>query len=207
MKIHSLRHSARNHGFTLVELLVVIAIIAVLAGAGFAGAKAAIDKAMKTKARHICSTIDTAVLTFYDEYGHLPLPSGSSSGSSQDIEILTSGAQGVELLTALMGMESDSDNMLNPKKIRFLDVPEGKRSGSNSGKDGIIYSSGNTIQGLYDPWGQPYRVLFDANYDDTLDNNPFSSGSQLLRGRRVGTYTFGKNKKNDRGGRDDVKSW
>jgi prepilin-type N-terminal cleavage/methylation domain-containing protein len=206
MKIHPLNDSARRHGFTLVELLVVIAIIAVLAGAGFAGAKAAIEKAQKTKAKHVCTTINTAVLTFYDEYGHLPLPTGASGGGSQDIEIQTVGAQGVDLLTALMGMESDSDNMLSPKKIRFLDIPEGKRTG-NTGKNGIIYNSGNSIQGLYDPWGQPYRILMDANYDDNLDNNPFSSGNSILRGRRVGAYTYGKNKRNDQGGQDDVKSW
>jgi len=199
MKRRSLRHSAL--AFTLVELLVVISIIAVLAAAGFAGAKAAIDKAHKVKARKVCTTVDQAVLTFYDEYGHLPLPTSAAS-SSQDTELTTTGGQGVELLNILMGLESDSDDMLNPKKIRFLDVPEGKNN-----KDGIIYSSGDNIRGLYDPWGQPYHVLLDSNYDDTLDNNPFATGSKPLRGRRVGTYTFGKNKQNDRGGRDDVKSW
>jgi len=204
MKIRTFRQSA--HGFTLVELLVVIAIIAVLAGAGLAGIKAAIDRAHKTKAMKVCQSIDTAVTNFYDEYGHLPLPSGSAQGN-QDVEIITNGAQGIELLTILMGMEDDSDNMLNPKNMRFLDVSEGKRIANNMGRDGVIYSAGNRIQGLYDPWGQPYHVLIDANYDNQLDNNPFATGNQPLRGRRVATYTYGKNKKNDHGGGDDVKSW
>jgi prepilin-type N-terminal cleavage/methylation domain-containing protein len=204
MKIRPFRQSA--HGFTLVELLVVISIIAVLAAAGLAGIKAAIDRAYKTKAMKMCQGIDTAVTNFYDEYGRLPLPSGSAQGN-QDVEIITNGAQGIELLTILMGLEDDSDNMLNPKKIPFLDAPEGKRIANNMGKGGIIYSAGNRIQGLYDPWGQPYHILIDANYDNQIDNNPFATGNQPLRVRRVATYTYGKNKKNDQGGRDDVKSW
>jgi hypothetical protein len=37
----------------------------------------------------------------------------------------------------------------------------GKRTG-DTGKNWTIYNSGNSIQGLYDPWGQPYRILLDA---------------------------------------------
>jgi len=171
------------------------------------GALAATEKAKKTKARHICSTMDTAILTFLDEYGCLPLPRGTEKSPGHDIEILTDSPQGVQLLTALMGLEKGSPgDMLNPKNIRFLDIPEGKRT-KDGGRDGIIYNPDGSIRGIYDPWKRPYRILLDADYDDSLDNNPFSTGDKSLPGRSVGTFTFGKDGKNDSGAGDDVKSW
>ncbi len=156
----------------------------------------------RIKARKVCIVLDTAILTFRDEYGCLPLPSGKEITEGHDIEILTDSPQGAKLLTVLMGLEDDSPDMLNPKKIRFLDLAEGK-----SNRDGIIYTSDNRVQGLYDPWGQPYHILLDTDGDKALDNNPFDTGKQTLSERPVGTFTFGKNRKNDRGGRDDIKSW
>jgi prepilin-type N-terminal cleavage/methylation domain-containing protein len=188
------RHPAR--GFTLVELLVVIAIIAVLAAMGFAGAQAAINKAKKTKARKICVTLDQGVMAFYNEYGYLPTnPSGDSTQG-----LATDSGEGVKLIETLLGYDDEE----NEKKIRFFEAAEAKGK-----RDGIEYAgSGNSVTGLYDPWGEPYRVLLDGNYDETLQN-PFSGGNQgnLLRGRRVATYSYGKNGKNDNGGGDDVKSW
>jgi len=157
-------------------------------------------RATDPKARKVCGDIDAAILAYYDDYGHLPLSHGISQ-AGQDIEILSNRPQGVELLTVLMGLEDESPDMLNPKKIRFLDLPEGK-----SNRDGIIYDSDDRILGFYDPWGQPYRVLLDADSNESLDN-PFSNDGQPVLKRRVATFTFGKNGKNDHGYRDDIKTW
>jgi prepilin-type N-terminal cleavage/methylation domain-containing protein len=187
-------------GFTLVELLVVIAIIAVLAAMGFAGAQAAINRARKTKARKVCVTMDQAVMSFYDEYGFLPTnPDGDTTLDTDSDED--------NLLTILLGYEAESSKMQNQKKIRFFEAGEAK-GGKTNPKDGIRYGSSNSVEGLYDPWGETYQVLLDGDYDETLDN-PFSSGSgsNILRGRRVATFSYGKNGKNDDGGGDDVKSW
>ena len=193
-------HRSRK-GFTLVELLVVIAIIAVLAAMGFAGAQAAINRARKTKARKVCVGMDQAVLSFYDEYGHLPTnPDGDSTLDTDDNED--------DLLTILLGYEEDSDEMENKKGIRFFESAEAK-GGKKNPKDGIRYGEGDTVEGLFDPWRETYQVLLDGDYDDSLDN-PFSEGgnqSTILRGRRVATFSFGKNGEDDGGSRDDVKSW
>lgn len=190
------RTSRSRNGFTLVELLVVIAIIAVLAAMGFAGAQAAINRAKKTKAAKICVSLDQAVMTFYDEYGFLP-----TNPTDSDTPILTDSDNGVKLIEILLGYEDEGDNMQNEKKIRFFEAPEAKAK-----RDGIKYAGeGNSIEGLYDPWGGPYRVLLDGTYGDGV-KNPFSEDSKL-RGRRVATYSWGKNEKDDKGLGDDVKSW
>jgi len=192
-------HRSRK-GFTLVELLVVIAIIATLAAMGFAGAQAAINRARKTKARKICVTMDQACMSFYDEYGHLP------TNPDSDTTLDTSNDEG-NLLTILLAYEGDSNDMENQKKIRFFEAGEAK-GGSSKPKDGIRYGGSNSVEGLYDPWGETYQVLLDGDYDESLDN-PFSGGSQsnTLRGRRAATYSYGKNGDNNQGGGDDVKSW
>jgi hypothetical protein len=164
---------------------------------GFAGAQAAINRAKKTKARKICVTMDQAVLAFYDEYGHMP---AMGTGNS-DKELVTDTGDGVKLVTILLGYESESNDMENKKKIRFFEAPEAK-----SERDGIEYSgsgSSTTVKGLYDPWGEPYRVLLDGDYDERM-KNPLATKD--LR-RRVGTFTYGKNAKSDKGGGDDVTSW
>lgn len=189
-----------RRGFTLVELLVVVAIIAVLASMGFAGAKAAINNARKVKARKMCVAMDTAVLAFYDEYGHLP----AMTGIDTDKEFVTDSGDGVTLVTILMGYESESATIENRKRVRYLDAPEAKGR-----RDGVVYrGSGDQVEGLFDPWGGPYRVLLDGDYNEQLDN-PFrgAGNPSVLRGKRVVTYTFGANKINDQGGRDDVASW
>ena len=199
MKIPTLNRPFR--GFTLVELLVVIAIIAVLAAMGFAGAQAALNRAKKMKARKICVTMDQAVLGFYDDYGHMP----GLGDANADRELVTDIDAGIQLVTILLGYEKDSDEMENPKKVRFFEAPEGK-----SKRDGIQYGagSGNTVEGLFDPWGEPYRVLLDGDYNEQL-KNPFTGtgNSAILRGKRVVTYTYGKNATNDNGSGDDVASW
>jgi len=150
-----------------------------------------------------CHSLDIAVLSYRNEYGHPPLPAELRDTGS-DVEILTDTPQGIQLLTVLMGLEKESPDMLNPKKIRFLDVAEGKRT-KGGGRDGIIYDSNNRILGLYDQWGHPYRILIDANDDDHIDNIPFPDAKQAALKRRAGTWSPGRDGK--MGGHDDVKSW
>ena len=190
------RLSRPAHGFTLVELLVVIAIIAVLAAMGFAGAQAAINKAKKVKARKICVTLEQGVIAFYNTYGYLPT-------NPEDEVTLETGNDEGDLLTILLGYESGTD-IENEKKIRFFEAPEAKGE-----RDGIVYAgTGNSVTGLFDPWGETYRVILDGNYDENVDN-PFSESGRgsVLRGRRAAVYTYGKNGEDDGGGGDDVKSW
>lgn len=198
------RQYRSRKGFTLVELLVVIAIIAVLAAMGFAGAQAAINKARKTKARKICVSMDQAVLSFYDENGHLP----AMSEETRDKTLTTEDDEN-QLLTILLGYESeDNEDKENRRGIRYFEAAEAK-GGRQRPKDGIRYGEGDSVEGLFDPWGETYQVLLDGDYDETLDD-PFSESSsqgKILRGRRVATFTFGRNGEDDGGSRDDVKSW
>lgn len=197
MKIPRLR---RERGFTLVELLVVIAIIAVLASAGFAAGNAAIQKAKKVTAQATATALETAVNNFFTEYGSMP----STGTTDTTVKTNSSSAEGVTLCRVLLGLESPSGTMLNSRKVKFLSVKEGKAD-----KNGLIYNTnGNDIKGLYDPWGGPFHVILDLDYDEQVKPN-VSGQTTNLNGRRVAVWSLGADGISGSGGKtgDDVKTW
>jgi prepilin-type N-terminal cleavage/methylation domain-containing protein len=196
MKTHSVR-AAR--GFTLIELLVVIAIIAVLAGVGFSAGGSAIQKAKKTTCLAAAVSIESAVNNFYTEYGSMP------SAGTADTTVKTNEAAGKDLLKVLLGLETVAvDQRLNPRGIKFLSVKEGKAN-----KNGIIYdATGATVDGMYDPWGGPFNVILDLDYDEKVAPAPSAGGGATLNGRRAAVWSNGADGVSTGGkATDDVKTW
>ena len=195
MKIPATR---RQQGFTLVELLVVIAIIAVLAAAGFAAGNFAIQKAKRVTALSTATALETAINSFYTEYGTMPVDGDA------DKSVKTNSAEGVTLLKVLLGLEGTGTNVLNIRGVKFLSVKEGKGN-----RNGLIYNSdGTSVEGLYDPWGGGYFVQMDLDYDEKVTAN-VSGKSTNLNGRRAAVWSLGADAVSGTGGTagDDVKTW
>ena len=193
MKTRSVR---ANRGFTLIELLVVIAIIAVLAGVGFSAGGSAIQKAKKTTCLAAAVSIESAVNNFYTEYGSMP------SAGTGDTTVKTDGA-GKDLLKVLLGLETvPVEQRLNPRSIKFLSAKEGKAD-----KNGLIYD-GDTPKGMYDPWGGPFNVILDLDYNEKVAPAPSAGGGATLNGRRAAVWSNGADGV-PTGGKatDDVKTW
>ncbi len=197
MKTHTSRHP---QGFTLVELLVVITIIAVLAGAGFAAANAAVQKAKKVTALATCTSIEQAVNQFYTEYNSMP-----KATIVEGTAVETTTADGNALLDTLLGLETGA-TILNSRAVRFLSVKEGKAK-----KNGLIYTVGGTpkADGLYDPWGGSYKVVMDGDYDEIVTPQPkAAAAAATLNGRRVAAWSDGADGVSATGkAADDVKTW
>jgi prepilin-type N-terminal cleavage/methylation domain-containing protein len=189
--------SRRNHGFTLVELLVVIAIIAVLAGAGFAAGNAAVQKAKKTTALATCTSLESAVNNFFTEYGTIPAPTAITSDTVYDTK------QDVTFLNILLGLEGSGANVQNSRAIKFLSVKEGKGN-----KGGLIYNtSGSAVTGLFDPWGGPFKVMIDGDYDEIVKPTPTNGTAVTLNGRRAAAWSEGADFSSGKKISDDVKTW
>ena len=72
----------KNKGFTLIELLVVVAIIGLLSSVVLASLNSARIKARDAKRAEEMHSIFLAINLYYDQYGCLPITSGSSCAGS-----------------------------------------------------------------------------------------------------------------------------
>lgn len=190
-------HNSSPTGFTLIELLVVITIIATLAAAGFSVGPTLINKAKKTSGLATASSISMAVEQYYTEYSALP----AGSDSASEATTLDTTSSGVNVLKILAG---DDFNGQNPRKIRFLSVKEAKNN-----IDGAVYDNSGKISKIYDPWGQPYYIRLDYDYDEKLEFDPTPSKipSITLNGRRVAVYSHGVRSDNDADDKTMIKTW
>jgi prepilin-type N-terminal cleavage/methylation domain-containing protein len=130
-------------GFTLVELLIVIAIIAILAGLAFPAVQGALQSGKKAQARNDVHQLAAAIKAFQLEYGRLP-GTGTSDGPAPG-----------DLMTTLT-----SSNSQNPRGIVFFEPKIAKQG--KGGLDGTVYK---------DPWGNPYTITLDYNYDNKVSNS------------------------------------
>ena len=192
------RTSPRLRAFTLVEMLVVIAIIAVLMGLAFPVFQSVQNSAKRTQAKNDITQLVTAVNAFYTEYGRYPLP----ATATDPYVCGGSGTSCKPVLDALRGV----DATLNPRQIPFINVADAKDQ--TNPRNGIK----TTDSQWYDPWGTPYALSIDADYNNEVVN-PYSAGagSSPLRNPVI-AWSQGKDlrtagDKSAGFAKDDVISW
>jgi prepilin-type N-terminal cleavage/methylation domain-containing protein len=185
-------HFSRRGAFTLIELLVVIAIIAVLMGLAFPAFQSVQNSARRTQAKNDLVQIVTAVNAFYTEYGRYPTDQVADVTYGE-----ASGGNGNNVVMRELIAQPHTPAQLNSKQIAFF-APA-------MSKDAAHPRGGLTITDeFYDPWGAPYRVAMDANYNDIVQAPAYSdlqsgyltaSGAGGESGVRSGviSWSVGKN--------------
>jgi type II secretory pathway pseudopilin PulG len=167
--------------------------VSILAAVGIVGGSSAVKKAKILRARATANSLENAVDQFYREYGVLP---GSAKLVSDTVSE-TSGPEGQQLLSILMGKES-GPIFQNPKHLPFFSGKPGTR-----GKNGLIdLPSG--LSELIDPWGNPYHLILDGDGDEALTPPADSGSPTVVKGCRVRVYSLGPNGK---GAVDAVRTW
>jgi prepilin-type N-terminal cleavage/methylation domain-containing protein len=156
----------RPAAFTLIELLVVIAIIAILIGLLFPAFRAVQNQAKQTQAKNDLTQIVNAVNAYYTDYGKYPLviadtlygPGGAATNDVLFNELRAAGAT------------------QNLRQIVFINPPYVKNDTVGNRRSGVS----PTDNQYYDPWGRPYNVRIDGNYDNQLTNPYTGAGPSPL---------------------------
>lgn len=149
--------------FTLIELLVVIAIIAVLAGLLFPAMQGVRNTAKKVSAKNDAMQIVNAVKNYNVDYGKYPVEVAAGATDDVDIDNKTL----INVLRYANPSVTASIATLNPRQVRYLEVPEKTGTPITSG---VLKNDGT----WYDPWGQPYLIFIDTNYDNEVEVGPVS---------------------------------
>jgi len=191
-----------SSAFTLIELLVVIAIIAILIGLLFPAFKAVQNQAKQTQAKNDLTQVVNAVNAFYTDYGKYPLVTADTTygpgGTANNL-----------LFDALRGVDTAN----NPRQIVFINPPYVKDPARP--RSGIGTPTGTGPGQYFDPWGTPYDIRIDGDYNNQL-TNPYTADtgagpSPLSNG--VIAWSLGKDglggtgAKNSTTSDDDVISW
>lgn len=183
------RHFAgARQGFTLIELLVVIAIIGLLAGILIPGLNGAFRAAEKRRALGQMKDLEGAFKAYFTEYGEFsPGWEDSDKGYS---------TKNFEVVNALLNIDTAAGQGktkgVNYKGIVFLELDAGARE---------IYDDKGEFR---DPWGNPYEILLDLNFDDEIAAGTGKNQTKAIKSK-VAVQTAGADGK--WGTKDDLRTW
>jgi len=196
MQAFTAKQRERASAFTLLELLVVITIIIILIGFLFPAFRGVQDQAKRAQAKNDLNQIVAAVSAFYTEYGTYPVINTTNTDPAA-----TYAANNFTVFDVLRYDVSNSDNAtvtaLNPRQVVFVEPP--------AAKDQVTPKLGIKVFGVnqgvwFDPWGYPYNVTIDANYNGITNGPPYLD-------LEAASYSSATDTSNDKGVRTGVIAW
>lgn len=198
----------KRRSFTLVEILVVIGVIAILMGLLFPALGSIREKASQRQSQTEAKSIYMAVKSFKNEYHYLPDTSTSDVvyyGSKAKSTTTTTNEKCADVFKEDNALQDDyitllstlcylkpsgaiasgdtTEKSLNPRGIKFL-TPNKKYSNSAA-----------TESGYRDPWGRPYIIYLDTNYDGQISLPGSKTIYDDVAVIGLGTYDYATNDK------------
>ncbi|HYE30455.1 MAG TPA: type II secretion system protein [Methylomirabilota bacterium] len=205
MKFHMNKSNAvprsRARGFTLIELLVVIAIIGILAGMLLPVLGNAKKKAAVAKAKTEIQTIAAAIQQYNTDYNRYPAARDVRSrvtdvnpdytfGTGNNgtyfvnkrgnaVQVGNNYTNNAHVIGILMGIGDAATRSKNPENTKSPYL--------NAKMVSDVTSSGVGADLVYrDPWGSPYIISLDLNYDgSTIDDFYGSAAVSSAQGENI----------------------
>jgi prepilin-type N-terminal cleavage/methylation domain-containing protein len=177
------QETTRKQAFSLVEMLVVISIIGILAGMLLPALARAKTKAKITVARKEIADLVQAINSYKADYSQFPSPPETffTMGTSDftygtantGVPFTVTNGFGYDtnnsaLTCILMAVERHRDNV-NTINVGHVKNPQKKIYLKPKLSNGTVGDPqpGLGLDGIYrDPWGMPYMVSIDMNFDD-----------------------------------------
>lgn len=150
-------------------------------------------KVQNRQTRLITKDLREAILAYKTEHHHFPLP--VASAASLDLALRSRGP----LLRALI----EDAGELNPKKIKFFDLPVAK-----NGTHGVWVDGEEWI--LSDTWGEPFYIVLDTDDDGKIANPEYPKGEKHPSPTElpVGVIVYSSGRDRDpKTWRDNICSW
>lgn len=179
-----------RQGFTLIELLVVIAIIGLLAGILIPGLNGAFRAAEKRRALGQIKDLEGAFRAYFTEYSAFSPGWANKDGA--------------------FGVGTPNAKVVDPLLNRNTDAGKGKTTGVNYKGIPFLELDSTALEaydakGEYqDPWGNPYEILLDLNFDDEISAGTAQGQTKAVKAK-AGVQSAGPDGK--WGTKDDLRTW
>ncbi len=166
-----------RRAFTLIELMIVVGIISILAAMTLSALAAAKRTHQIAMAHLEMQGIEAALMSYQGAYGRYPTPTTSLNGdftygpSGIGSTVGTFTANNSELIAALMNLDqlSNAKHVLNPRNLSFFTPSTRARSTNDAGL--------GPDQVLRDPWGNPYVITIDYDYNGQCQDAVYSNAA------------------------------
>jgi len=132
---------------------------------------------------------------FFEEYQQLPLAHTQAIDSVKQ----TTGDQKTNIMPPLLGPRLPARE--SPKSMTFFAYKEPQDK-----KGGLLRNDAGTYAELFDPWGNPYHVLLNYDYNDELQS---PHDGKIIKDRRVLIWSTGPDGKQGtpETDKDNICSW